>query len=1017
MSPTLDAMPIDPKTIIEGLPLLLEAARSGYGRFRRWREGDTFERLKRLLNERFDGHQFLYGQDWSFLATSADAADLLDAFFVSQQPLRPALIPVVERHLSIVSDASPPRAELAAEVVVAIEAVANEIWDDDTDRIIFELRRLVGPIDELKATTEVIAARLAEVNVESAPRVISFASAPDDIRPDLERLAKEDGALALKLYDALMAGQSPGAVARSLIEAAPQWTTEGTAAGTLWHALGRIAARYGIWEQAERAFRRAIDLGYARRAQALANAAEAAGARGDAERLRELLAQAAREDPTEPGVAILEAAQLETGDAQLARLADTAESTPEEAAAVWVARASAHLLEGRFADARDAVAHAKELNPRSPHAQEIGAVITLFEGREGLGGVVDVPRLREAAESFLDLRRRVARLGRNNEAAQIEERLGGLAQPRDVDNATERVDLAQHAVSLHLPELARRLLPETATSEEARFVRATVRTMVPASADELGDGVAELDEIIASTGDDNVKGQAALSRLGAAILRDGVDWSDAAEAAIRALGRPQIAEGLRAQYLQRRGDPKEAEALLLASDDPRALDLLVVAAVEGGDHDLAVARSERALSIAPTPVRRVEHAEILSRAGRVDEAREQLAALRRDSAMPIEVRAKAYFLSVREAQRTRDYNESRALAEEWMELEPHEQGAGWMRVDALLWLGRAREAVEVARSAGLEPTEVGEARLLGHVYLRGLPAEEALPALIELSDRFERADEHLEGLVVVAWSNARGTVAPELAERGALSMVEFPDRFPDSRAQARAVSIEEFFEILRQQASAAETLDAIGHDVIAGRIPVATWSLAAGRSAVQMWSSLRVLPIALADEGVSGDDAEGAEAAYGRGAVWDPFSLTVNALLDEAARSAVRRALPRSVLAQSVMQDVDFTAVGTVDERTAEDETRISWDLAATVPVMFVRPADEIEREREIVRTTLQVANDLEVVPNVDPSRATAADHLVPEVPGRGDDGSGRRRSDACRRSTRASPYLLRRSSPAGALS
>jgi hypothetical protein len=211
-------------------------------------------------------------------------------------------------------------------------------------------------------------------------------------------------------------------------------------------------------------------------------------------------------------------------------------------------------------------------------------------------------------------------------------------------------------------------------------------------------------------------------------------------------------------------------------------------------------------------------------------------------------------------------------------------------------------------------------------------------------------------------------------------MVEFADRFPDSRAQARAVSIEEFLEVLRQQAAAAESLDAMGNDVLAGRIPVATWALAASRSAVQMWASLRVLPIAVAEESASRDDAAGAELAYGRGAVWDPSSLVVNALLDEATRAAVRRALPRSLLAQSVMQDIDFTAVGTVDDGASEEEMRIAWDPAAAAPVRFVRPADEVERERQIVRTTLKLANDLEVVPDVDPTRATAADHLVPEV-------------------------------------
>jgi tetratricopeptide (TPR) repeat protein len=390
-------MTLDPSTIMEGIPLLAAAARGGYARFRRWREGDNFERLKRLLTGRFENHEYLYGHDWSFLASDAEAAAILDEFFVSQQPLFPSLVPVIERHLSVVSDAASSTRQLAEEVVDGIEAVANEIWHEDVDRIIFELRRLVNPLGDLQATAEAIESRLAEMNVEVAPRVVSFSTAPDDIRGDLERLATENEVQAVRLYDALMAGASPGTVARNLIDAAPQWTSEAVGAGTLWHVLGRIAARYGMWDRAEAAYLRALDLGYARRAQALANAAEAAAVRGNDDRHRELLAQAAQEDASEPGVAILEAARLESGDARLERLESASEPTQEDAAAIWVARASAHLMEGRYSDARAAISHAVELNPRSLHAEEIGAVITLFEGRERMGGVVDVPALREAA--------------------------------------------------------------------------------------------------------------------------------------------------------------------------------------------------------------------------------------------------------------------------------------------------------------------------------------------------------------------------------------------------------------------------------------------------------------------------------------------------------------------------------------------------------------------------------------------------------------------------------------------
>jgi hypothetical protein len=106
----------------------------------------------------------------------------------------------------------------------------------------------------------------------------------------------------------------------------------------------------------------------------------------------------------------------------------------------------------------------------------------------------------------------------------------------------------------------------------------------------------------------------------------------------------------------------------------------------------------------------------------------------------------------------------------------------------------------------------------------------------------------------------------------------------------------------------------------------------------------------------------------------------VCALLEEALQDAIRRVLPQSVLSQSVMQDVDFAAVDAVDERAAEDEMRVGWDVETNSPVSFIRPAAEIERERNLTRTTLRLANHLVVEPDTDNARHTEADHLVPEV-------------------------------------
>jgi tetratricopeptide (TPR) repeat protein len=408
--------------------------------------------------------------------------------------------------------------------------------------------------------------------------------------------------------------------------------------------------------------------------------------------------------------------------------------------------------------------------------------------------------------------------------------------------------------------------------------------------------------------------------------------------------------------------------------------LLVAAAVEAGDYQLALTRSERALSLAASPARRVEHADLLLRADRSDEARALLAALRRDAEMPVDVRAKAYYLSVKDARSSRQYEEAEALAEEWLALEPSEKGAAWVRVDALLWLGRAAEAVAVARGAELEPEDLGEARLLAHVYLRGLSPAEALAEIVRLSDRFDRADESLEGLVIAAWTNARGGISDELEQRAALSLNEFVTRFPDSKAQARAVTIDELSNILKEQASAAKELDAMGSDVVAGRIPVSLWALAAGRSVAQMWSGLRVLPVASGDDPQTTADTKGAEQAFGRGAVWDASALVVGSRLDAGIQEATRRALPRSVIAQSVMQDIDFAAVDALDERTSEDEMRLTWDAETSAPVAFMLPSEEIDRERRALREAHRVAKELEVVPDTAKEKPTGVDALVPEV-------------------------------------
>src|SRR6266496_3678588 len=99
----------------------------------------------------------------------------------------------------------------------------------------------------------------------------------------------------------------------------------------------------------------------------------------------------------------------------------------------------------------------------------------------------------------------------------------------------------------------------------------------------------------------------------------------------------------------------------------------------------------------------------------------------------------------------------------------------------------------------------------------------------------------------------------------------------------------------------------------------------------------------------------------------------------QASRSDDFEDLPLSVLAQSVMQDVDFAAIDAVDDRPAEGELRVTWDGRANQPVSFIRAAEQIEREQRLVRAALNRAKSMEVRPDADPSAPTQYDELVPQ--------------------------------------
>jgi tetratricopeptide (TPR) repeat protein len=956
------------------------------------------------LNDHFEGDPFLAGQDWDFLQTRADIVEILDAFFVEQTPLRPALPAALTKYLDPVSDAAPSLADLAEQVTKAIEEVAPEIWDNESDRVVYALRaEMAGQLAVSQATLSNTEALLEQTeairgSVEVA-QAGGFDALPEEIRPYLDRLAEEDADAARRLRDVLLVAPAIKEGVIGLIAAPQAWISETKAPGSVLAVLGRLAAHFGSWEEAETAFLAADDAGYHRRANTLARASEAAQAQGKTDEAQELLDRAEALDQRDATVSILVALRLTDADEKLARLAEADSKTNDEEAAVEANRAFALLGKNEIEAAHAAALLAVERNPHFIYGK---IVLGWVKNRRGAAaapaGNQDIDDLRGSATLLLSAGEALDSVGRHSEALALvsdicyayflaREQLRAVSLLEEVAadgeylaraSAEARNAVADVAITLQRPDLVERFLAPDIDSEEGRLTSATMRVISSEDPEEIAAGAKTLEELLSSS-DTGIRGQAALMRLAAATRTDGVDWSDEAERVLRESGNVEPADGLRAQYLVRRGRTQEAENILLQSDSPRSRELLISMALEAGDTGLAIQRSEALVREYPSPARRLALAELLIGDNRPDEAEPTLAALRRDERVPLDVRDRAYYLSVRKAYRARRYDETEQLTAEWLELVPSETDAAWVRLESLLWLSRYGEALALIADSGLEPDTIEKARLLAHVFLRALPPAEALEKIIELSDRFDRSDDRLEGLIIICYANSGDDIPEELARRGQSAIAEFAERFPDSKANARSVSLEEMNEILRQKREHDVVLGDISNDVLAGRLPLAVLAMVARQSLTALWTSLRVLPIAFADPAVAAAELAAAEAAIGAGAVWDPSALVTTGLLDQATTTAIEQALPRSVLTNAALQDVDYAAVDAAEGR-AEEEQSLAWDEELQQPVLLVRDPEEVARERQRVRHVLARARGLEVAPDVDEEHSTPFDGEIPEI-------------------------------------
>jgi hypothetical protein len=245
---------------------------------------------------------------------------------------------------------------------------------------------------------------------------------------------------------------------------------------------------------------------------------------------------------------------------------------------------------------------------------------------------------------------------------------------------------------------------------------------------------------------------------------------------------PAFAAILAANALRQEGRDAEAEALLLRhQDDVRVLRELVRAAGQREQWDRVLELSRALMAREPTPLDRMIFVDAVYRAGGRDEAQAELVTLRRDEAVPTEIRRDAYAYSARVALDAFDFELLRRVSVEWFEFVPSDKRAAWNYLHALLRLGRSREAISFADEHQIEPAAIDQAELLAAVLDDHPDPEVAARRIGGLSDRFERP-ERLEGHFLIAALR----VHPEdrladLRDEIQARLTSFTDRFPDSQ--------------------------------------------------------------------------------------------------------------------------------------------------------------------------------------------------------------------------------------------
>jgi tetratricopeptide (TPR) repeat protein len=953
---------------------------------REWLKGDEFDRLLEEVADRLGPTGPLalapLRSDEKVVALIAAFLDDPGAWNASE------LVKTIEPHVGALTDEGSPR-ETAEVIARLIYENAARAIKDDREALLHELRspRNAGPPSVV---------------------VLSFDWVPRDAQARVQELARTNPAEAHHLEQELADESRRSRILDGLIRRPKAWVAEGSA--PLWVALGDLATAYGLLEAAEQAFVAAAESPGSDRVRMLIRAAQVAYAREDDRRGDDFLNEARQLDPDHPSVAIVEAVRLSDPAAQLVRLEGINALDDLQAVGIETTRAQAHLALGNLAEAKAACARAAARGRPTSHLAELtSAVVYVENANRSHDEPIDFVALAEAARSYLELREEALALGRVNEAGRLgaraseiysmvgDYRRAGLlvdeltiaveASPGSSNDATRR-HLASAAIEARVPERVGPLLASVALNDVDRLMLIQSRALVerdPAGA------VADLEGLLDSS-DDVVRWQAARLLLVGAVS-DGFDWYDRAEEIVREADEA-LADVIRASYLHHRGERDEAERLLHARiDDSRALESLIQFAVDREEWETALQLHEQLTVKGNTPERKYARARLLEKSGDIEGALAHLSRVMSDATAPVDVRARSYARSAELFYQRGNFVSFLQTAQQWQQLDPSDAQPAWLVVLGFARLGRWEEALDAldrredgAESVPLEPLDEEDAELAASVIFHALPRSEAIVRIAEISDRFDRSIERLEGLIIVA-GNPGDELPPTVQERVRRSMQEFERRFPDSQAMRTVeapADIEGLTGFVREQVAeesseAEETFRAVHR----GEAPLTLLAALLRKHVPELWAVGGFLPIGYGDPTLSAQELADAHATILRPAVWDASALYVAGGLDEEVVNAVVSALPGSVLPQAILDDVIAWGDGPIANPDGE-QMFLGWDAASQSPRVTIVPADETARQRASARGVHELAQRLIPVPNGDAAKPGRFDELL-EVGKQGD--------------------------------